>query len=58
MRTFGGEFSMKQKVSLVGKSRTVESREEILEKTRLERESRKQRRLENEMAIRIQVCAC
>ena len=58
MRTFGGEFSRKQKVSLVGKSRTVERREEILEKTRLEREARKQRRLENEMATRIQVCTC
>jgi len=56
MRTFGGEFSRKQKVSLQGKSKGVESREEVLERTRAERERRKQRKYENEMAVVIQVC--
>ena len=56
MRTFGGEFTRKQKVSLSGKkaSGIGESREEILEKTRLERERRKRKKLENETATLIQ----
>ena len=56
MRTFGGEFTRKQKVSLSGKkaSGIGESREEILERTRLERERRKRKKLENETATLIQ----
>ena len=54
MRTFGGEFSRKQKVSLAGTSRSVESREEILERSRVEREKRRKRKVENEKAVVIQ----
>lgn len=54
MRTFGGEFSRKQRVSLAGTSKSVESREEILERSRLEREKRRRRKIENEKATVIQ----
>lgn len=54
MRSFGGEFARSQKVSLAGKSRHVESREEVLERTRLERENRKQQKIETKSATTIQ----
>lgn len=54
MRSFGGESLRSQKVSLSGKSKQVESREEVLQRTRLEREKRKQNKLEHASAILIQ----
>lgn len=55
MKTFGGEFSKQQKVSLSGRSKGVaETREEILERTRRERDARRQKRLEHGAALRIQ----
>ena len=40
LRSFGGEFRKAQKVSLVGRSRGEETRAEVLERTRRERERR------------------
>ena len=55
MKTFGGEFSKQQKVSLSGKSKGVaESREEILERARRERDARRQRKVEQGAALCIQ----
>ena len=54
MRTFGGEFARKQKVSLSGKSRQAESRDVILEKARREREKRQQLKIESQAAQKIQ----
>lgn len=55
MKTFGGEFSKQQKVSLSGRSKSVaESRQEILERTRRERDARRQRKAEEGAALYIQ----
>ena len=54
MRTFGGEFARRQKVSLAGKSRQAETREDVLHRTRLERERRHRLKEETRAATRIQ----
>lgn len=55
MKTFGGEFSKQQKVSLSGRSKGVaESREEILERARRERDARRRRKVEQGAALCIQ----
>ena len=55
MKTFGGEFSKQQKVSLSGRSKGVaESREEILERARRERDARRQKKIEDGAALCIQ----
>lgn len=48
-------LSSRQKVSLRGKSKVEESREQILERTRLEREKRRRAKLETTNATIIQV---
>ena len=54
-RSFGGEWQRSKKVSLAGRSRTTDAtREEVLERTRLEREARRQHRLETRSAIALQ----
>lgn len=54
-RSFGGEFKKAAKVSLAGRSRTEETRAEVLERTRRERERRRQDKLEQRSATCIQV---
>lgn len=46
--------SSKRKVSLGGRSRIAESREEVLKRTHLERQKRAQERLEHKSALQIQ----
>ena len=54
-RSFGGEWTRQKKVSLAGRSRTEESsREEVLERTRQEREQRRQHKLETRSATTVQ----
>lgn len=52
---FDGQAVRTKRVALGGKSRSEESREQVLERTRLERERRKQQKLENRSATAIQV---
>ncbi|KAH7623971.1 hypothetical protein Ndes2526B_g01225 [Nannochloris sp. 'desiccata'] len=54
MQSFTGDFSRAKKISLAGKSSSAESREQVLERTRLERERRKQQKLETQSATVIQ----
>ena len=53
-RSFTGEFRREQRVSLAGRSRTEETRAEVLERTRRERERRRQEKLEHKSATSIQ----
>jgi hypothetical protein len=55
MHSFTGDFSRAKKISLAGSSSKAESREQVLERTRQERERRKQQKLETQSAIVIQV---
>jgi len=55
MHNFTRDFSRAKKVSLAGKSSRAESREQVLERTRQERERRKQHKLETHSATVIQV---
>lgn len=53
---FSGEFQRTKKVALGGKSRTQEeTREQVLERTRQEREQRRRAKLQKDSATRIQV---
>jgi hypothetical protein len=54
MHSFTGDFSRAKKISLAGKSQKAESREQVLERTRQERERRKQQKLEIQSAVVIQ----
>jgi hypothetical protein len=51
---FTGKADTTKKVDLRGKSRGEETREQVLERTRLEREQRKRAKLEQQSASRIQ----
>lgn len=55
MHSFTGEFSRAKKVSLAGRSAKAESREQVLERTRQERERRRQLKVETQAAVLIQV---
>lgn len=55
MRSFGGEHRKEAKVSLAGRSRGEETRAEVLERTRRERERRRQDKLEQRSATVVQV---
>lgn len=52
---FTGDYVRAKKISLAGKSQQAESRAQVLERTHLERERRKQQKLENNAATTIQV---
>ena len=52
---FSGSSIPKKKVSLGGKSQRTESRDDLIEKTRLERERRRREKLEDASARLIQV---
>ncbi|PSC67747.1 E3 ubiquitin-ligase UPL6 [Micractinium conductrix] len=54
MRSFGGEHRKEAKVSLAGRSRGEETRAEVLERTRRERERRRQDKLEQRSATVVQ----
>ena len=51
----GSAVPAKKKISMGGKSQRAESREDLIEKTRLERERRRRDRLEDASARLIQV---
>ena len=51
---FDGSASRTKRVALGGRSRAEESREQVLERTRLERERRRQQKLEAKSATTIQ----
>jgi len=51
---FSGQFTSRRKVALGGRSRQEESREEVLQRTRADRERRKQQKLEQKSATYIQ----
>ncbi|KAL4436604.1 hypothetical protein ABPG75_003743 [Micractinium tetrahymenae] len=53
-RSFGGEYKKEARVSLAGRSRVEESRAEVLERTRRERERRRQDKLAAASATSIQ----
>lgn len=53
---FTGEAGPKRKVDLRGKSKVEETREQVLERTRIERERRKRFKLETKSAVVIQAC--
>lgn len=55
MHSFTGDFSRAKKISLAGKSQQAESRQQVLERTRQERDRRKQQKLETQSATVIQV---
>lgn len=55
LRSFTGDATRSKKVSLGGRSRAAETREEVLERTRLEREKRAKLKLDNKSATVIQV---
>lgn len=57
MYNFKGEFVSRKKVDLRGSSRGEENREQVLQRTRREREKRKRQKLEQESATIIQACA-
>ena len=57
-RSFGGESTRVKKVSLAGRSRAEETAQQVLERTRLQRERRRQDKLEQKSATAIQVCVC
>ena len=58
LRSFGGEFRKEARVSLAGRSRGAEeTRGEVLERTRRERERRRQDKLEQKSATCIQASA-
>lgn len=54
MSFFSGRAGPQRKVDLRGKSRHEESREQVLERTRLEREKRQRAKLEQKSALAIQ----
>lgn len=56
MSFFDGRARRTAKVDLRGRSKVAESREQVLERTRIEREQRRQHRLEMQSATCIQVC--
>lgn len=56
MSFFTGTAGPKRKVALGGKSRAEETREQVLERTRLEREKRQRSKLEQKSALLIQAC--
>ncbi len=53
-RSFGGEYKKEARVSLAGRSRVEETRAEVLERTRRERERRRLEKLEQRSATSIQ----
>lgn len=55
MSFFTGQYSGRKKVDLRGRSRAEETREQMLERTRQERERRRQAKLEQKCATLIQV---
>ncbi|KAF6260513.1 hypothetical protein COO60DRAFT_882082 [Scenedesmus sp. NREL 46B-D3] len=54
MSFFTGRAGPQRKVDLRGKSRHEETREQVLERTRLEREKRQRAKLEQKSALAIQ----
>lgn len=52
---FSGQHSTGRKVEIRGRSRAEESREQVLERTRQEREQRRRQKLEAKSATTIQV---
>ena len=55
MSFFTGQHTGRKKVALGGRSRAEESREQMLERTHLDRERRRQAKLEQKSATTIQV---
>lgn len=55
MSFFTGQHSGRKKVALGGRSRAEETREQMLERTHLDRERRRQAKLEQKSATAIQV---